>query len=88
MVQCPSESIIYPILQLFFREEFFVGTREGLHHCTRTPGCVEIPRNYRRPLHGRNIVRVLCAQYRDIELLYNTTVWFHYFQYTVVQVPP
>ncbi len=88
MVQCSSESSIYPILQLFFREEFFVAAREDIHHCTRTPGCAEIPRTHWRPLHGRNIIRLLRAQYRHIELLYNTTVRFHYLQYTVVLVPP
>ena len=87
MVQCPSESIIYPILQLFFREEFFVESNQNVSFA-RTPAHIKIPDFNRGPLYGRNRIRVLCAQYGDIELLYNTTVWFHYFQYTLVQVPP
>ena len=50
----------------------------------RTPGCAEISHYDRCPLHSRNRIRVLRAQHGNLELLYNTTVRFHYFQYTVV----
>ena len=87
MVQCIVESVIYPLLQLLLHPKVLVEPNQIVYGA-RTPAHPKIPRFHRRALYRRNRIRILRTEYCDVELLYNTEIRFHYFQYTVVQVPP
>ena len=85
MVQCIVESIIHALLQLLLHPKVLVEPNQIVYGA-RTPAHPKIPRFHRRALYRRNCIRILRTEYRDVELLYNTKIRFHYFQYTVVQV--